>query len=188
MGLTHWGRDNMSNIFQTTFSNAFSWMKMFEFRFHWSLFSMVKLTIWHIGSDNGLAPTRRQAIIWTNDVRSSTHICVTRPQWVLNKAGRHLADYFKCTFLNDWNSPKFVPKGSTENQSLLVQVMAWCLRCHYLNQSWQRYMTSYSVIRQQVIEKEKCLSGWQKPSFSTYFGYISSDFTAGTLTSMISLP
>ena len=36
-------------------------MKMFEFRlkFHWSLFS--------IGSDNGLAPNRRQAIIWTND-------------------------------------------------------------------------------------------------------------------------
>ena len=32
---------------QTTFSNAFSWMKIFEFRlkFHWSLFLMVQLTI-----------------------------------------------------------------------------------------------------------------------------------------------
>ena len=31
-------------ISQTTFSNAFSWMKMFEFRlkFHWSLFSRVQ--------------------------------------------------------------------------------------------------------------------------------------------------
>ena len=28
--LTHWGRDKMAAIFQT-FSNAFSWMKMFEF-------------------------------------------------------------------------------------------------------------------------------------------------------------
>ena len=29
--LTHWGRDKMAAIFQTTFSNAFSWMKMFKF-------------------------------------------------------------------------------------------------------------------------------------------------------------
>ena len=38
--LTHWGRDEMNNISQTTFSNVFSSMKMFEFRlkFHWSLF------------------------------------------------------------------------------------------------------------------------------------------------------
>ena len=37
----------MNAISQTTFSNAFSWIKMFEFRlkFHWSLFSMVQLTI-----------------------------------------------------------------------------------------------------------------------------------------------
>ena len=45
--LTHWGRDKMAVIFQTTFSNAFSWMKMYElpFRFHWSLFLRVQLTI-----------------------------------------------------------------------------------------------------------------------------------------------
>ena len=36
--LTHWGRDKMAAIFQTTFSNAFYWMKLFKFRlrFHWS--------------------------------------------------------------------------------------------------------------------------------------------------------
>ena len=36
--LTHWGRDNMDAISQT-FSNALSWMKMYEFRlkFPWSL-------------------------------------------------------------------------------------------------------------------------------------------------------
>ena len=45
--LTHWGRDKMAAIFQTTFSNAFSWIKMFEFRlnFHWNLFPRVQLTI-----------------------------------------------------------------------------------------------------------------------------------------------
>ena len=30
--LTHWGREQMDAVSQTTFSNAFSWMKMFEFR------------------------------------------------------------------------------------------------------------------------------------------------------------
>ena len=45
--LTHWGRDKMNAISQTTFSNAFSWMKSFEFRlnFHWSLFLRVQSTI-----------------------------------------------------------------------------------------------------------------------------------------------
>ena len=45
--LTHWGRDKMAAISQTTFSNAFSWMKMYKFRlrFHWSLFPRVQLTI-----------------------------------------------------------------------------------------------------------------------------------------------
>ena len=44
--LTHCGRDKMAAIFQTTFSNAFSWMKMYKFRlkFHWSLFPRVQLT------------------------------------------------------------------------------------------------------------------------------------------------
>ena len=45
--LTHWGRDKMDAISQTTFWSALSWMKMFEFRlkFHWSLFLRVQLTI-----------------------------------------------------------------------------------------------------------------------------------------------
>ena len=39
----------MDAISQTTFSNAFSLMKMFEFqlKFHWSLFPRVQLTIFH---------------------------------------------------------------------------------------------------------------------------------------------
>ena len=47
MVLTHWGRDEMDNISQTTFSNVFSSMKMFEFRlkFHWRLFPRVQFTI-----------------------------------------------------------------------------------------------------------------------------------------------
>ena len=57
--LTHWGRDTMDAISQTTFANAFSWMKMFKFllKFHWSLFLRAQLTIfqhwfrWWLGAD-----------------------------------------------------------------------------------------------------------------------------------------
>ena len=44
---THWGRNEMNNISQTTFSSISSSMKIFEFRlkFHWSLFPRVQLTI-----------------------------------------------------------------------------------------------------------------------------------------------
>ena len=45
--ITHWGRDKMDAISQTTFWSAFCWTKMFEFRleFHWSLFLRAQLTI-----------------------------------------------------------------------------------------------------------------------------------------------
>ena len=67
--LTHWGGGKMVAISQMTFSNAFSWMKMFKF---WLNFTEVcsQGSNWQyskIGSDNGLAPNKRQAIIWTND-------------------------------------------------------------------------------------------------------------------------
>ena len=81
--LTHCGRDKMAAFSQTTFSSAFSWMKMFEFqlKFHWSLFLRVQLTIihhcfmaWRRPGDKPLTEPMM--------VSSLTHICVTRPQWV----------------------------------------------------------------------------------------------------------
>ena len=46
-GLTHWGQDKIDAISQTTFSSAFSWIKIYEFRliFHCNLFLRVPLTI-----------------------------------------------------------------------------------------------------------------------------------------------
>ena len=80
--LTHWGRDKMAAISKTTFSHAFSWMKMYEFRlrFHWSLFLMVQLTAlvqimaWHRPGDKPLSEPMLVSLL--------THMWVTRPQWV----------------------------------------------------------------------------------------------------------
>ena len=49
MILRHRARDKMAAILQTTFSHAFSWMKIYKFRlrFRWSLFLGVQLTIFH---------------------------------------------------------------------------------------------------------------------------------------------
>ena len=48
--LIHCGQHEMDAIFWMPFSNAFSWMKIYEFqlRFHWSLFLTVQLTIFQL--------------------------------------------------------------------------------------------------------------------------------------------
>ena len=83
--LTHWGRDKMDANSQTIFSNAFSWMKMFQLRLkvHWSLFpkgpintipSLVKIMASHRSGEKPLSEPMLVSL--------PTHICVTRPQWV----------------------------------------------------------------------------------------------------------
>ena len=88
--LTHWGRDNMAAISQTTLSNAFSWMKMFKFRlkFHWSLFLRVQFTIFQhwfrqwLGADQATSHYLKQwwldywriyASLGLNELMSSTY-------------------------------------------------------------------------------------------------------------------
>ena len=63
--LTHSGWDKMVAISQTTCSSAFSWIIFFEFKIKFHCIEICSLGC-HIGSDNGLAQNRRQAIILTN--------------------------------------------------------------------------------------------------------------------------
>ena len=92
MTLTHWGRDKVAAISQTTLSIAFSWTKIVEFRinFHWSFAPKVSI-------DNN--PALLQIMAWRRPgdkplsepvmVSLLTHICVTRPQWVNALHWRH---------------------------------------------------------------------------------------------------
>ena len=81
----HWGRDKSAAISQTPFSNAFSWMKMYEF--DWNLFlfdwnnvpinnipAVVQIMAWRRSGDKPLSEPMMISLL--------THICVTRPQWV----------------------------------------------------------------------------------------------------------
>ena len=87
--LTHWGRDKMAAVFLKTFSNAFSWMKMYELRlrFHWNLLLRVQLTI---GSDNGDKPLSEPMVVVL-----LMHICVTRPQLVNSMYPGRCIEYLK---------------------------------------------------------------------------------------------
>ena len=93
--VVHWGRDKIFAISQT-FSNAFSWMKRYEFRvkFHWSLFLRFELTIIHaLIQIMGWRRPGDKPLFEPMIVSLLTHICVARPQWVksaLNNAFLHL--------------------------------------------------------------------------------------------------
>ena len=113
--LTHWGRDEMNNISQTTFSNAFSSMKMFEFRlkFHWSLFprvpinnipALVQILAWRRSGDKPLSEPMMVSL--------PMHIRVTRPQWVK----RHGFKCYWCIFrmLVLYSSPLLHPSLNIE--------------------------------------------------------------------------
>ena len=83
----------MAAISQTTLSNAFSWMKMLEFRykFHWILFLkepinnipvLIQMMAWRLPGDKPLSEPMMVSLL--------THICLTQPQWV-NRALRFMS-------------------------------------------------------------------------------------------------
>ena len=95
----------MAAVSQTTLSNAFSWMKMLEFRLrvHWSLFLRVQLTIflhWFrkwLGAGQATKHYLNQwwLVYWR--IYASLGLNELRP----GQNGRHFADAnFKCNFLN----------------------------------------------------------------------------------------
>ena len=75
----------MAAIFQTTFPNAFSSMKTYEFRLriHWGLFLRVRV-INILALDQIMAWRRPGDKLLCEPMLFSllTHICVTQPQWV----------------------------------------------------------------------------------------------------------
>ena len=52
----------------------------------------------------------------------------------------------------------------TDDQSTLVQVMAWCHQAtsHYLSQCWLRSLSPYGITRPQWVDSEKCWVGWHR--------------------------
>ena len=91
INLTHWGWDKMVAIFRTTFSNAFSWMKMYKFCFRLSLFpinnisALVQIMAWRRPGDELLSEPMMVSLLM--------HICVTPPQWFRALSPNHTSLY-----------------------------------------------------------------------------------------------
>ena len=103
---------------------------------------------------------------WTQPQWSLTHICIDQLWWVNSFAPGKFEWNFSyvifqgilvidgwgisCEIALIWMSVDF-----TDDQSTLVQVMAWCRQAtsHYLCQCWPRSLTPYGVIRPQWVKK-----------------------------------
>ena len=102
--------DKMAAILQTICSNEFSWINIFEFQIkcHWNMFFEIS-QYGSIGSDNGLSPSRRQAIILINaDPVHRRIYCSTRERWV-NELLNHTCvkpcaawDYCRDILVDNW--------------------------------------------------------------------------------------
>ena len=83
--LTHLPLNKWLPLLQTTFSNAFSWMKITEFglKFHWIFFPGVQLTISQHWFRQWLGAEQATSHCLSQYLPSSlTHICSTRGRWV----------------------------------------------------------------------------------------------------------
>ena len=85
----------MAAIFQTTFSNAFSWMKMYKFRweFHWSLFPGFQLTIFQhwfrywLGADQATSHYLKQCWLVYWCIYASLALNELKYLWVIQHWG-----------------------------------------------------------------------------------------------------
>ena len=120
--LSHWGRDKMAVIFQTTFLNTFSWVKMYEFRsrFHLSLFlsfelrvsqHLVQIMAWRRPGDKPLSEPMMVIL--------STHICVTRASLSYTRQ-RHSYQNAKMPACFNWHICSYYEMKTTECTLLLL--------------------------------------------------------------------
>ena len=163
--LTHWGRDKMAAIFLTTFSSAFSWMKMFEFWLKISMKFVPKGPINNIPVLVQIMACRRPGDKPLSEpmmISLTTHICVTLPQWVNSFSEKYgsnfMGVFFKLALCIDILSTtceiglKWMPQNLIYDKAELVQVMAWYHQAtsHYLGHCWPRSVEPYGVTRPPV--------------------------------------
>ena len=119
--------------------------------------SLVQIMAWRRSGDKPLSEPMMVSLL--------THICVTRPQWVNSLAledCNEIKRFKKGDFQTDvsdsglkcllWNCPQMNATWSNCDQSILVQIMAWCRQAtsHYLNQCWPWLMSLYGTRPQWV--------------------------------------
>ena len=119
--------------------------------------ALVLIMAWRRPGDKPLSETTL--------VRSLTHICVTRPQWVNSLAPGKCSINFKSIIFKltiqksslgtccEIALRRRMPQNLTNEKSTLVQVMAWCcqITSHYLGQCWPWPMSPYGITEINIL-------------------------------------
>ena len=110
--------------------------------------------------------------------RSQSPYGITRPQWVNSLSPVKFEWNFRYVILkqilliDDWIicceiAQIWMSLDFTDDQSILVQVMAWCRQAtsHYLSQCWPRSLSPYGITRPQWVKKNNlcwsiCTLSW----------------------------
>ena len=119
--LTHWGRDKMATILQTTFSNAFSWillnisLKFVPKVWNKNITTLVQIMSWCWPGTKPLFEPVMVSLLM--------HICVTRPQWV-----KQITQMYHC-ILALWTVSfctqlLFMTRAPFTNKALII-IPAW---------------------------------------------------------------
>ena len=183
----------MADIFQTTFSNAFAWMKMFQLRlkFHWSLFLRVQWTIfqhwfrWWLGAVQAtshylnqwlLVYLRIYASLGLNELGWTVYFPLMTSDLVqmLNKSCIAICNYL--LFLSSFNNLNLIfiyysSKASwcVISETIIVAVNGslhrYCLYCFRVN--FGCFMTS-SVVHVKLVP----VLTWCKPSSQLLTGVL----------------
>ena len=149
--LTHLTLNKISIIAHTPFSNTFSWMKNFVFCLNFTICS--KGSNWqkiNVGSGNGLAPNRWQAITWTNTdlipgriyaaLGGNGLIETLQLLWVPHIHDIPLTNNHKFNFALfwfTWNNSSWSPRAKTFAQSFQgcstsIEAIIWWSRTEWL--------------------------------------------------------
>ena len=145
--------------------NVSIWPKIYRWCLtHWGRVTHIcvgNLTI--IGSENGLLPDRRQAIIWAN-----AGILLIRPQWNCNRYSNifiqeKASENIVCEMASIWSRPQCV--------NIIVIFRYWgvgggwwgfeqkCVIRLYVNikGSFTRHVTKYKIISIQITRKQQSM-------------------------------
>ena len=153
---------------------------VFWFKFPWNLFPLVRLKWTIIGLDDGLAPNRRQAIIWTNNGLANWDPSLYRNMptvwlcfaflwfydsswWYMN----YLPIVFRSAWLAltlDWDRLTHLPLvphvcvSESHQHWLRLWLVAYSAPSHYLNQCWDIVNWTLGTNFSEISIKRKDLS------------------------------
>ena len=118
----------MAAFLQTILSYAFSWLKSFVcwFKFHWNSCLSINWQQTIIGWDNGLAPNRQQAIIWTN--ADPIHWCIyaaLRGDELISLHALKNESYHEANFVITDGTDGCLGTGIYHKKTVLIKLASW---------------------------------------------------------------